>query len=523
MVLVAAILALVLTVLAVRTVWGTRVPDDRPWGSGWVAVLVSVMLLALYLTLLSVVVQSPQDDWNATRLAPSVSLTYGYELYYGPSKGPITVMMYGPVDALVYLPSVFAGSPTGAVVIAELITILLVFFPILLIHLQTAPNGPNGKTRALAGFCMASGALLVTKGTVLMATAVHADAPALGFGLLSCAVLAASDEEPGWWRLFLSASLSVLSIWAKQVEAPLILAIGTYLALAYGLRITLRYALCTLVMGSFFSTLLITWFGWTDMYFNMFAVPASHPWFGPAGYALAMSVLEMAPPFVLFGSIVAAGILITFGRWSEHRSSLGEWLRCRKWTLIVLVALFLVPTSLLGRVKWGGWLNAYHTLYYLICAASLVLVDLSYPEAAKRYHRVFSWALILSAILFIGLTLPFTGHLEKITGIKDNPQEQAYRFALKYPGEAFFPWNTLSTLMAEGNLYHQEPGIDHREAAGLKTPEKLLLAHVPSHMKYLAYQRSRATESLRDRFPEFDRKVTLDELPGWIVYARSSP
>jgi hypothetical protein len=523
MVLVAAILALVLTVLAVRTVWGTRVPDDRPWGSGWVAVLVSVMLLALYLTLLSVVVQSPQDDWNATRLAPSVSLTYGYDLYYGPSKGPITVMMYGPIDALVYLPSIFAGSPTGAVVIAELITILLIFFPLFLIHWQTRLNGSNGKIRALAGFCMASAAILVTKGTVQMATAVHADAPALGFGLLSCAVLTAADEEPGWGRLFLSAGLSVLSIWAKQVEATLILAIGTYLALAYGLRIFLRYALCTLVMGLFFSALLVTWFGWTDLYFNMFAVPARHPWFGPAVYALAMSVLEMAPPFVLFGSIVAVGIIITFGRWSEHRQSLGEWFRRRKWTLIVLVALFMVPTSLLGRVKWGGWLNAYHTLYYLICAASLVLVDLSYLEGGKRYHRVCSWALILSAILFIGLAMPFTGHLANIARIKDNPQEQAYRFALKYPGEAFFPWNTLSTLMAEGSLYHQEPGIDHREAAGLKTPKKLLLAHIPSHMKYLAYQRNRATESLRDRFPEFDRKVTLEELPGWIVYARGSP
>lgn len=523
MLLIATILGLVLVILAVRTVWGTRSPDDRPWGSGWVGVPVLVMLLALYLTLWAVVVQSPQNDWNATRLAPSVSLTYGYDLYYGPSKGPITVMMYGPVDALAYLPSIFAGSPTGAVVIAELITILLVFFPLFLIHWQTRLTGPNGSTRALAGFSMASGAILVTKGTVLMATAVHADAPALGFGLLSCAVLTTGDEEPGWGRLFLSAGLSVLSIWAKQVEAPLILAIGTYLALAYGLRTSLRYALCTLLVGSFVSTMLLIWFGWTDLYFNMFLVPASHPWFGPATYALAMSALEMAPPFVLFGSIVTAGIIITFGRWSEHRDSLGEWLRSRKWTLIVLAALFMVPTSLLGRVKWGGWLNAYHTLYYLICAASLVLVDLSYPEVAKRYHRVFSWALILSAILFVGLTLPFTGDLEKITRMKDNPQEQAYRFALKYPGEAFFPWNTLSTLMAEGNLYHQEPGIDHREAAGLQTPEKLLLAHIPSHMKYLAYQRNRATESLRDRFPEFDRKVTLEELPGWIVYTRSSP
>ena len=169
-----------LIVLSVRTVWGTRSPDDRPWGSGWVSVLIPVMLLRVVSdpAVRGRAVPARRLERNPTGAKREPDLWV--RPYYGPSKGPITVMMYGPIDALVYLPSIFAGSPTGAVVIAELITILLIFFPLFLIHWQTRLNGSNGKIRALAGFCMASGAILVTKGTVQMATAVHADAPALG-------------------------------------------------------------------------------------------------------------------------------------------------------------------------------------------------------------------------------------------------------------------------------------------------------------------------------------------------------
>lgn len=580
--IISTILGLALIILTIRVVWASRSPDDRPLGSAWFCLLVPVLAAALYLTLLVVVVRAPQDDWNATRLATNLGLSYGYKLYYGAGEGPITVMMYGPIAALVFRPSALAATPTGAVLIAAVINTVLVFFPVLLLNLQAGHQGPNGRIRAIAGFCMASGAILATKGTVEMATLVHADAPALGLGLLSCSVLIANDGEPGWGRVALSAGLAVAAVWAKQVEAPLIIAIGTYLALAYGLRSLFRFVLCALVVGVLCSVALIGWFGWDDLVYNMFVVPAKHPWFGPAAWALTMASIEMAPPFLLFGSVVAAGIFVTLsnrfhkygyesqgpspglpvngegglppvdggirrgacrddrsgrsktgvpnprphlrspvlGLSKANQESLREWFRSRNWTLIVLVALFMVPTSLLGRVKWGGWLNAYHTLYYLICAASLVLIDVSRPEVGKKYHRCFSWALAVGAVVFIALNLPSLEHLPMVARPELNPQEQAYEFTQKHPGKAYFPWNTLSTLMAEGKLYHQEPGIDHREAAGPKITEKLFLEHVPADMKYLAYHRNSSTRSLGNRFPEFVHRERLRELPGWIVYER---
>ena len=55
--------------------------------------------------------------------------------------------------------------------------------------------------------------------------------------------------------------------------------------------------------------------------------------------------------------------------------------------------------------------------------------------------------------------------LSMIRNPSDNTQEVVYTYAVGHPGLVYFPWNGLSTLLAEGKLYHFEWGIYDRYEA----------------------------------------------------------
>jgi hypothetical protein len=41
----------------------------------------------------------------------------------------------------------------------------------------------------------------------------------------------------------------------------------------------------------------------------------------------------------------------------------------------------------------------------------------------------------------------------------NNPHEISYRVALKHPDKFYFPWQPLGALIADGKLYHIDPGL----------------------------------------------------------------
>lgn len=500
-------------------VWHFRKSDVEPWRSPWVVGMVSAIVLVLYLALMSTVVTSSHSDHSATRLALSVGWAYGYPLYPGPEQGPITCSMYGPVNAFVFSPSAMFSTPNDALCLAATITLFLTMGPLLLLHLFVGSRSDN-ELSALTGFSFAAAAILVTPPTSEMAGFVHADAPSLGFGLLSCVLLASSDKDPGWTRLGLSALFALMATWAKQVEVAVIPALGIFLWLVHGWGSLVRFIACTFVVGIVSLIVFSVAFGWEGMFFNLFSVPSRHPWIGPAPWAFAMATLELAKPAALYAFIVLAGIVVAgrSARWNPLKAS--GWLCGQSWFLPLLAAILMIPTSLVGRVKWGGWLNTYHALYYLICAASLVLVQWSRPGVLGRRHVVFSWVLLVSTLLLVGTAAGDLKLLRWIDRPERNPQQQAYEFALKHPGEVYFPWNSLSTLMAEGKLYNMEPGVVDRELAGYRPSDNLFRSHLPDRLRYLAYRGGPESESMREYLPEFSRKVHVDGLAGWNVYTK---
>jgi hypothetical protein len=102
---------------------------------------------------------------------------------------------------------------------------------------------------------------------------------------------------------------------------------------------------------------------------------------------------------------------------------------------------------------------------------------------------------------------------------RQNNNQVAYDFAMRHPGEAYFPWQPLASLLAEGRLYHFEYGVVDRYLAGYEPTPEHLRADAPPRLRWIAASNG-PTLMLRF-FPEYSVPTQLAELPGWDV--RSQP
>lgn len=461
-------------------------------------------LCALLLLYAGYVLAVPHWDWNAARLASSATLVYDGTLYHGADSGPVLATMYGPVSVLLYLPALWTGDVTSALLVAGALAVLAVLGPLAWLLARGRMGAPQQRVSALAGFVFAAGALVVVPATRYMATSVHADAAALGLGLLSCGVLAGARGKPSSGRLLAAATLAVLSVWAKQIEAPLLLAQAAWLGLAFGRATLLRFVACALVAGLALSSAIVAVFGFEDLAFNLFTIPSRHPWQLRPGVLGATGEL-LAESLVFLLVFVAAGGL-------RRRSWRGEV------GLLLLVALLLAPLGILARNKVGAWQNSHHALYYLIAASAVALAQ-ALASAQGRRRAGLALAALLAAL---AAWLPGNqlGPLGRLLHPRDNAQQQAFDFARAHPAEAYFPWNPLSSAFAEGRLYHFEYAVVDRLLAGFPPGARHLRAHLPARMRWVAYPADRQSETMLELLPAFSHRVALPELPGWIIYTR---
>jgi hypothetical protein len=503
---------------------GWSEPEPAAWSesepAGWSRLLwlagLTGLLLLLVLLALAAVAEMPFSDWSGARLASSASLLYGYRLYYGAEEGPALATLYGPVSMLLYLPSLLSRSVTGAVLLAGSVNVACMLLPLLVLHRRGLQAGGWSRIAALIGFAVAGVAVFAASPTQSMSGDIHVDAPAVGLGLLSCALL--QGGPPSWIRLAASALLAVLAVWTKQIEVLLLPALLTYGALRFDRRSLRRQLVCLAAIGAGVSLVFVAVFGFDDMRFNMFSIPYGHLLrFGAGGtwasaYQLALECL----PFVL-GIALAMALERGSGRvrWLER-----DWLQ-RDWLLPVLAALFLFPISALARTKLGAWENSYHALYYLIAGSSLALASVlrSTGLAGRTLVAVAAaataaWAFVPSGSL---------AGLSRLGSLANNPQEQAFRFTRAHSGQAYFPWHPLATAYAEGKLYHFDYAVLDRDFAGYRLSPAHVRAFVPEDLRYVIFHRERQDEAMLRYLPQMPASTTLPDMPDWVVYVLGDP
>jgi hypothetical protein len=482
----------------------------RTWS--WSEWLAAGVLLAAVVTLWQVVVAAvlgaPAINWVGARLAPTFGLVYGYRLYYPATEGPILNHVVGPASALAFLPTTIFRTPTPAILAGAALEVVYVCGPLLLFVWRAGGRTPAEQPLALA--CGVGACLLMTRypGSYYWLSILHADGPALGFGMLACAALVSADGTPPTTRaLVASAMAAVLAPWAKQTEAPLPIALVLAVWLMHGRALAVRYALIVAVVGVLVSAVFLAWFG-RPMIFNMVEILSHHGWYKPGVAGLAATfwslLWNVRGILALFATAAVASVLVAGER---SRWTAGAWIPP------VLVALFLLPTSTLSANKIGGEPYALHSASYLLAATAVLLVELARRAAPAR---ALAWAFCAVALLAAWQSgKAATWNLRASPWENDN--QQAYEFARRHPGEAYFPWQPLASLLAEGQLYHFEYGMMDRFIAGYEPTPEHVRAHLPPRLRWIA---ARTRVWTFRYFPEYSATVNLEELPGWIVLTR---
>lgn len=444
-------------------------------------------------------IEAPWHSWIASRLSVSATLLEGYDLYRGHGEGPLNGWVYPPPFVLFFLPIMLVRDLTASIYLGSLLNMAWGVVPLFVLIRRAGGTGLAGA----AIFALAWAGLLIAAPTRQIVGGVHVDAMTVGLGLLSCSFLI--GDAPERRRLLAAAVLAVASCWTKQVEAPLILVQLAYLGLARGRRAFLTYflaaSLATVLIGGLFALA----FGAREMFFNILVVPSSHPYY-PFAPVLREMVRVHAPWAVLMALL---GLILA-------RRRERPWLR-EDYALPLLVSIFLLPITFFARAKYGGSINSYHALFYLIAACALALLRLVQGLGERARWSVVG-ALGLAALPLFSFQRARRAYL-LLDDIAENPQQIALEFARAHPEEVYYPWYPLVTLRSDGRLYHFECGVHDRKLAGYELSDEQLRAGLPARLRYVAYEPGSEQEML-EHLPEFSRRLELAELPGWSVYTR---
>jgi hypothetical protein len=100
----------------------------------------------------------------------------------------------------------------------------------------------------------------------------------------------------------------------------------------------------------------------------------------------------------------------------------------------------------------------------------------------------------------------------------DNENEIAYRYDVQHPGQVYFPWNPLTSLLAEHKLYHFDYGVFDRYLGGAIVTPAHLAQNLPSPRPLIAILPQHGVTILRTYFPDYVPRPPIADLPNWKIY-----
>ena len=456
----------------------------------------------------------PHRDWNAARITPSVAWTKGYDVYYPANEGPILNTLYGPGTVLAFLPAALGRDPTSAILIAGAINVAAMALPLLwlLMRVRTRREHESDLHLRWLVWALGCGMIYLYAGTSYMIESIHADSPAVGLMILAASIILFADKSLSMRRMAASAFLAAFACFTKQIEVFALPGFFFFIGLTFSWRKAFIYA--ALVTGSalvLVGVFSVTMGGFANMLFNIVEVPSKHAWKGPRLEVLLKSGVALA----LAGGFLTL-LLLPFMGWAFHHRKLSlsdvrSVLSENRWLLFVFIATTMIPGCLMGDVKVGGMNNSYHSLYYLIAAGCLaMLVWVTSAPGPARPSLVLG--IYLLGAVVVGVRAPSLINLLGLRSLGQNAQQQAYEFALKHPGETIFPWNPLSTLYAEGKVYHFEYGVFDRVFAGFPPTPEHFAKHLPKELKRVIWRGHRECFQIPRFLPSFKKRVNVPDL-----------
>lgn len=457
------------------------------------------------------VIDSARGELNQIRLERSFVLAAGESIYPDPETGPVLLSLYPPVGAVAYLPATVMRQPAAAGIAGQLLSIAFTLLPVLWLHWTARrKSGADG----VFGFLIFAALSSAVGPLVYVTYSVHVDAPTLGLGAVACGLLGHGPEPQRGWRAWTAAACSVLAVWSKQMMVALPPTLLLYVLLVRGRRAGWRFFLALAASSLGITLLVVLLFGPPEnLFFQIWTLPSRHPLAGSVAAALVRLGIETAPVWLLWLAALGWRLLRRRPGWTGDAAVLHG-----------MVGLAMVPLAILAYRKVGGDINALsYVAYFLLAGATLSLAEQAGREAAvARNLRRVAASVTLVALLRIPWALPSWNQPPRL---EEQSCQTAFVYAKKHPGRIYFPDLTLSSLLAEGQVYHSGTGLWERELAGLPVGERQLRAHLPARLEGIAYDASRLTAEERAFFrrpgaylPELSRISEDPELPGFVVF-----
>jgi len=464
-----------------------------------------VAILFVALPVAAILVRSSQSVYNDMRAAPSFGLVAGHPIYQKEVTGPLFCVIYGPLSYLFYTPLFLLKGPSAVFLAGSCLSFLLYCLP--LFHFlqrlrREAASSPAQMALLLFPFLLFT---LYAAPLRISATAIRADAPALGFGGLACTILFFHDSSRRWRDPLLCALCSVLAVGSKQNMLPLVLALAVSAALVHGRVFCARYLLGLLSWG------LLTIPVLTLLYGDLSAV-VLNSWVAPSRIRLDWKMLPTAAHALYreFLPLLLAGgaALVILGT---------RTLKSIRPLPFLAAVIALLPPSLLGRVITGGGDNALAPALYF---GLLTLVAGAYLAATGR-PKVRPQLTALAGLFCLLLIPPLARNFQPSfvrQMLHPSSSQIVFEYARRHPGEIYFPFHQTSVFLAERRFYHGEWGVGDYLLANIPISKEQILRYIPSTARYVAYPADAPSDWLLPFLAPGRKMYAVSELSNFRVF-----
>jgi nitrate reductase NapE component len=491
--------------------------------------------VALVCIVRSALYYSVFPSWAAARLAVAYWVKQGHPLYYGQQSGPLLGTNYTPLYFLYYLPATFLPGPTVALIVASLMGAAAALIPASWVHTQLPPSLSDRKFWKIAGTIT----FLVIAINLFPITyaifTVRGDALVLGLVAIAAGLIYRS-QKPSAAALWAAAACLVFAEWSKQTAAPAFLAVLLFMLTADRLSEALWFLFRLAILGLGTTVVALLAFAFRTLIFNTIEFPAHHPWqylscfeeelpcrTAETARDRLLTILWMTQHYVSEHLALFSALLIVLGLSATiaTRSGVRGWMNEHRWMIFLFIAALMLPLSVANRIKTGGEDSAMAlTGYFLLLSLTLGLIQL-----ATYSRQIASTALVILCALSATYMSQSIGTIESLPRIADqiatNPEEQAVKYIRRHPGEVYFPWTPLASILVEHAAYHFDYFVDERKRAGYGLSEAHYLAGIPKRFTMIAYPPRFGDAQQRaalDYLPAFSYQVKVPELDGWTVF-----
>ena len=311
----------------------------------------------------------------------------------------------------------------------------------------------------------------------------------------------------------------------------MLIVLPSWSLLVHGRRHAIRLIGWMAGTGVVISATLLSFFGVEGVLFNTVTIPSRVPWQPPgrlfAGFSAGAELVANCAPLLML--LMLGGVTSYALRFDPYtsRTTPGRFLAGQPWALLAVVALSMVPVSVLGRAKVGGSLNTLSpTTYFLLAAGILSLIGLTdrlKVRGSPESHQVSLGLVALCSLVLAAGGVFQVRVLVRGTPLSEHRTEVAYQYLVREDSNAYFPNHPLAHLLSNGALFHLAESLYDREVlANLPLSDEQRMAHLPSNPSVVCWNPSWGVEYVRaNYFVEYDNYVAPPALsPSFECYTK---